>query len=252
MFDNVENIKLDSVIHKVSKPYATIRNRAKYSFNIRVSGVMHYDFGDRQITVKAGEMIFIPRGSTYTYRVLGEGESVCTVINFEGDFESSEPIGFSLKGFYSTDYTGAHLADMWRFGSSADRYKCVAVFYDLLSYLSTVENSTYSEKRKYSTVEPAVDYLKKHIYDCSLTTDELHKMCGVSNTYFRKIFISRFGMSPKKYIVSKRLSYAKFLIDSGEADTVKELAFSVGYSDPLYFSKAFKSMYGVSPLNAKK
>lgn len=252
MFENIENLKFDSVIHKVSKPYAAVNRRAKHSFNVRVSGSMDYDFGDRRFRVEAGEAIFIPKGSTYRYRVSSEDESVCTVLNFEGDFEYTEPFCFPLKDFYASELLCSHFADMWRFGGPADRYKCNALFYELLSYLSVVESSDYSDKRKFDTVQPAVDYLKRHIYDCSLTADELHKMCGVSNTYFRKIFISRFGMSPKQYIVNKRLSYAKHLIDSGDADSVKEVALAVGYSDPLYFGKAFKKAYGTSPLNAMK
>ena len=252
MFENIENLKLDSAIRKVSKKYASVSRRAKHSFNIRVSGSMFYDFGDKRLTVEEGEMIFIPRGSTYLYRVVSEGDSVCTVINFDGDFGFTEPICFSLRDFYATEYLNLHFADMWRFGGPADRYKCNAMFYELLSYLSVAESSSYSDRRKFDTVQPAVDHLKRHVYDCSLTADELHKMCGVSNTYFRRIFIARFGMSPKQYIVSKRLSYAKHLIDSGDADTVKELANTVGYTDSLYFSKAFKKAYGTSPLNAMK
>ena len=55
------------------------------------------------------------------------------------------------------------------------------------------------------------------------------------------------GLNPKEYVVEKRLSHAKVIIESGEMDTVKQLALSVGYDDPLYFSKAFKMKYGVSP-----
>lgn len=249
MLENIENLKLVSVVHKASKSYATVSHRMTHAFNIRVTGEMHYDFGDKRMTVEAGEMIYIPKGSTYIYKTEPDSESICTVISFEGDIENVEPTRFSLKDFYATDLMSSHFADMWRFGTSADKYKCNAVFYELLSYLSALESSDYSKKRKFDTVQPAVDYLKQHIYDSSLTADALHKMCGVSNTYFRSIFISRFGMSPKKYIVSKRMSYARHLIDSGEADSVKEVALAVGYSDPLYFSKAFKKNYGVSPLN---
>ena len=252
MFENIENLKFDSAVHKVSKAYASVRCRKKHSFNIRVTGTMCYDFGDRTLTVNGGEMIFIPRGSTYTYRVVSDIDSVCTVLNFDGDLDLPEPVCVPLKDFYAYGILSSNFVDMWRFGGSADRYRCIALFYDLLSYLSAWEGSDYSERRKFDTVQPAIDYLKNHIYDCTLTADELHKMCGVSNTYFRKIFVSRFGMSPKKYIVSKRLSYAKHLIDSGDADSVKELALAVGYTDSLYFSKVFKKMYGVSPTNTMR
>lgn len=54
-------------------------------------------------------------------------------------------------------------------------------------------------------------------------------------------------MSPKEFVVEKRMSRAKVIIGNGEMDTIKNLALSVGYQDSLYFSKAFKKHYGVPP-----
>lgn len=85
------------------------------------------------------------------------------------------------------------------------------------------------------------------MYDCSLNIHKLHNLCDISDTYFRQIFVSKFGTTPQKYITSRRLSHAKSIIDSGDFHTISEVAASVGFSDPLYFSKVFKKMYGVSP-----
>lgn len=54
-------------------------------------------------------------------------------------------------------------------------------------------------------------------------------------------------MNPQDYITAKRLFHAKSILDSGDFDSIREIALSVGYSDPLYFSKVFKKRYGVSP-----
>ena len=59
-------------------------------------------------------------------------------------------------------------------------------------------------------------------------------------------------MSPKEYVLSKRISHAKSIIESGDFDTVKKVAAMVGYNDPLYFSKAFKKIYGFSPSDLNK
>lgn len=85
------------------------------------------------------------------------------------------------------------------------------------------------------------------MYDCSLNIHKLHNLCDISDTYFRQIFVLKFGTTPQKYITSRRLSHAKSIIDSGDFHTISEVAASVGFSDPLYFSKVFKKMYGVSP-----
>ena len=54
-------------------------------------------------------------------------------------------------------------------------------------------------------------------------------------------------MNPQEYVLSNRLSYAMHVIESGDFDNVYEVAKSVGFSDPLYFSKVFKKFYGFSP-----
>ena len=111
---------------------------------------------------------------------------------------------------------------------------------------------SYQDKKKIRIITPAVEYLKKHIYDTNLEIAQLHNLCGVSDTYFRKIFVSEFGTSPKSYVMEKRVSYAKSIIDSGDFVSVKELALTVGYKDPLYFGKVFKMHYGVSPTDMNK
>ena len=121
-----------------------------------------------------------------------------------------------------------------------------------MAYISNIENLSYAEKRKFKIIDPAVEYLKSHIFDSSLKINNLHTLCGISDTYFRKIFISKFGLSPQKYIVSRRISQAKSIIDSGDFYTIAEVSESVGYNDPLHFSRAFKKKYGVSPSNINK
>ena len=90
------------------------------------------------------------------------------------------------------------------------------------------------------------------IYDCDLKAEILPQLCGISGTYFRKIFQANYSVTPQKYILSKRLAHAKNIIDNGDYDTISEIAASVGYSDPLYFSRAFKKKYGISPSQYSK
>ena len=111
----------------------------------------------------------------------------------------------------------------------------MSILYEILFFINRYENLKYMDKKKFTLIEPALEYLKNHIYDPSLKIDELHQLCGVSHTYFRKIFIKKVGISPKECVVEKRLSRAKDIIDSGEMNTVRELALFVGYQYSLYF-----------------
>ncbi len=247
MFDNIENLKIISSLHRASKQFNKIENRKINTFVIRATGEVEYNFYNNKLCVKEGEMIFLPKGISYEYKTLSSVPSIYTTINFESDYIDEKPRVYSLDNFCDMEYINNNYSHLWNLGTQAEKYKCMSVFYNLLSYISIIENSSYSEKRKFNIIEPAVTYLKEHIYDCTFNIDKLHRLCGVSDTYFRQIFVSKFGMTPQKYITSRRLSHAKSIIDSGDFHTLSEVAMSVGFNDPLYFSKAFKKMYGVAP-----
>ena len=247
MLGEIKNLEISSVICKNSTRTGQMEFRQRNAFSIRISGQIEYCFEDRRIVVHAGEMIFLPLGSNYTYRVLSQEESKCTIINFSGDFVSDEPAVYSLEHFSHNDRIFNNYADMWNFGNAGDRYSCMSLLYELLSFIYNHENLEYYEKKKLSVIEPAMKYLKKHIFDTELKINELYKLCGVSHTYFRKIFLSQTGLTPKEYVIEKRLTHAKVLIENAEMETVKGLALSVGYIDSLYFSKAFRKKFGVPP-----
>lgn len=247
MFDNIENLKILSSLHQYNKPRSEVKNRKTHSFFFRIQGCVRSEFADESLVSKPGEVFFVPKGATYNSIVLTDA-AVYTAIHFDADFaEQPKPMVFSLEDFPEGEIMANSFSDMWNLGSQADRYICLSLLYRLLSYLSTIEHAQSVEDKQRRLIKPAVDYLNRHIYDGALTVDKLHRLCGISGTYFRKIFYTQFGTTPQSYILSKRLSHAKALLVSGDFNTIAEVALSVGFADPLYFSKAFRKMYGVSP-----
>ena len=251
MFENIENFKLISASTGISKTYVKIENRKTNSFILRTKGSAINKFQDKIIETKVNEMIFLPKGSCYEHINTAE-EVHYTAISFHGDIENVSPALYQLEDFPEGIHIFNHLATNWKIGNASEKYKCLSLFYTLLSYVANTENINYSDKHRLSIIEPALLYLKEHIFDSSLTTDKLHKLCGISDTYFRKIFVTKFGVSPQKYITSKRIAQAKSIIESGDFYSIKEVSASVGFSDPLYFSRVFKNTYGISPSNMNK
>ena len=252
MFDAMENIKIISSYTAVTSPCGKTKNRKYNTFIYRTSGANCMDFGDRQITVRKGEMIFLPQGCSYEFRVVPGEECRYISISFEANLTDPRPTLYSLEHFPEAAHIFSYISSVWKVGSVPEKYKCLSLFYALLTHVSGIEHMNYAYKKKADLIEPAVTYLKTHIFDCSLKADSLHLLCGISDTYFRKIFATNFGTSPQKYIISKRMAQARSIIDSGDFVSISEVAQSVGYSDPLYFSKSFKMMYGVSPAHMNK
>lgn len=247
MFESIENIRIDEIHRGSSKTRSTVVNRKFNSFILRLTGAVRYTFPECAIELHPGEMVFLPQGSSYEFLSLTGSPCEYVAIRFYADIVGNNPFSLPFTGFPEIDEFSLQLPELWKFGGKAEHYKCYSIFYNLLSYFEFLEKQSYMNTSKSQIISPAISYLKEHIYDCNLSSANLHRLCGISGTYFRKIFQANYSVSPQKYIMSKRLSHAKTIIDSGDYNSITEVASAVGYEDPLYFSRAFKKKYGVSP-----
>ncbi len=96
-----------------------------------------------------------------------------------------------------------------------------------------------------------MDLVREHHSNANLSVDELaEKLCVSRSTMFRRIK-AVVGKSPVELLNEYRLNEAMRLLKAGDESSVNEIAYSVGFSDPSYFSKRFKAYFGVSPTQAK-
>lgn len=68
---------------------------------------------------------------------------------------------------------------------------------------------------------------------------------GYHRTHLSRIFKEKTGLSPAQYLLKIRMEKARQLLCTSL--TITEVAASVGYADPLYFSKQFHRWTGMSP-----
>ena len=88
--------------------------------------------------------------------------------------------------------------------------------------------------------------LSERLTDPDLSLDELARELAVGRTVFFRKVKGVTGFTPNEYIRVMRLKKAAEMLTDGE-HTVNDTAYSVGYNDPLYFSRCFKQQFGVSP-----
>lgn len=96
---------------------------------------------------------------------------------------------------------------------------------------------TYDEK-----LEAMHHYLDTHFLQiCSL--DEVS--FGYTYSHISKAFQKVYGITPRAYLLSKKMDYACRLLREGAK--LEEIAEILGYSSPFNFSRAFKNHKGLSP-----
>jgi AraC-like DNA-binding protein len=123
-----------------------------------------------------------------------------------------------------------------------------------------LSNRTYEVLQVVATPE-AIRILPKEIEDFlsllqenpekNFTSKDISKMLGKSTPTVNKLFRDYFSTTPHRYIVKLRMHEAvKRLLQTNLS--IKEIAYSVGYQNPLNFSTEFKKCYKISPLKYKK
>jgi AraC family transcriptional regulator of arabinose operon len=73
----------------------------------------------------------------------------------------------------------------------------------------------------------------------------LAKKFNLSEAHFRRLFMQKTGRNPKEYILSRRISRAKELLNQGKP--IKEVASLLGFQDQFYFMRLFRKVAGCSP-----
>ena len=86
------------------------------------------------------------------------------------------------------------------------------------------------------------EFLEENIADENYGVAELLVSLGISRTHLHRRLKATTGKSTSTYIREFRLKKAHEMLKN-DAGTVSEIAYSVGFSSPSYFSTAFKKLY---------
>jgi len=94
-------------------------------------------------------------------------------------------------------------------------------------------------------VEHALEFID-HNYEKDIKVSDIANYIGIDRSYFTNIFKKVMNISPQKYLINYRMEKACNLLKTTTLP-IRTIAYQVGYSDALSFSKVFKSIYQVCP-----
>ena len=120
---------------------------------------------------------------------------------------------------------------------------------EICKKMQSIIQEMRSDKTK-SFVKKAVEHVHSHYMDKDLTVEALSQELHVSAAYFSTVFKRETGKSFINYLTDYRMEKALRLLMEEEEKTYI-IAEAVGYSDPNYFSYAFKKKFGMSPSKYK-
>lgn len=136
-------------------------------------------------------------------------------------------------------------------GGNVKRLAYLYLFLNKLTQLN-VQDSVYSsrEDRRDAYVNEILFFIDMN-YTHKLTVDSISKHVGLNRSYLNSLFKEALGKTIQQYLIEFRIRKACELLEN-EKLSIGNIARSVGYTDPLLFSKVFKQLQAVSPSEYRK
>lgn len=128
--------------------------------------------------------------------------------------------------------------------------RLTGLLYLLLSQLvefGPVTSPELKETRTEIYVEKVKDFIEMN-YPQSITIEDIAQFIGLNRSYLCSLFKQRMFVSIQEYLICYRINKACEMMGNVEL-SIADISRSVGYNDPLLFSKMFKKVKGSAPKN---
>lgn len=115
--------------------------------------------------------------------------------------------------------------------------------------LSQLKASMFSNEEQIEAIIGVRNFIDNN-YDKKLNLDFLSKIGFISKYHMLRLFKRYYGMTPRQYLIDKRIEKSKELLKTGTS--VTEVCFDVGFESLGSFSSLFKVKNGKSPSQYQK
>jgi signal transduction histidine kinase/ligand-binding sensor domain-containing protein/DNA-binding response OmpR family regulator len=90
------------------------------------------------------------------------------------------------------------------------------------------------------------DIISRHMAEEDFSIEDFSSEMAMGRTQLHRKFKAITGKSPSRFIRTYRLNAARKMM-ADQQGNISEIAYSVGFSSPIYFSKCFKEEFGCTP-----
>lgn len=140
------------------------------------------------------------------------------------------------------------LKNVWELKPIGYNSQAIAYLYQIFALLEKRTSPQYLPQSQYALIEKSINYINENYLSENIDCENLAKMCQISTSYYNRIFKKKFSITPKQYVLTKKLNYAIDLLTTTNTP-VTAISEMSGFSSLYYFSKIFKKYYNISPQN---
>ncbi len=226
----------------------------------------HIRFEDETVTFKAGDVFLIPRHVPHsTYSTKG-CRSLWSYLFVDLDSLARTPLNASKSALETVHWPSRYLK--FSAASSSQRIPflvhcmfeealhpqaesaqllrvyALAVNTELARYFSSTSQQV-TKTSKVFPLKPALEYILDHYME-PCDTETLASLCHLSQTHFRRLFLSCMDSTPLQFVISTRIYQACVLL-ANTNEPVLSIAQAVGMPSASSFNRNFQQVVGMSP-----
>lgn len=250
--------------HLFTRPkLPTWRPRGRLDFQLLyiAAGKAHFHFDGKEEIITAGHMVLYRPKEPQKYEYYGEDQTEVYWIHFTGSNVKNLLRSYGLTDDKRVFYCGSDLEYQNHFRAMIQELQMCKddytemleihlrqIFIMLHRYFKTsskMNNSQITEE-----IDKATMFFNEH-YNEDIRIDEYAEAHNMSTSWFIRNFKQYTGSTPMQYILSIRIYNAEALLKNPQYN-ITEIANIVGYDNPLYFSRIFKKVKGLSPSEYRK
>ena len=255
-----------SICGQLISPGDFIHHRRCFDYDVLImitEGTLYITANNNSFTLTAGQYIFLKAGEEHFGFRQSEGKLSYLWAHFRADCgfdavtgENSGEYSYLLPEMSSLPFSG-RTAQLFRQlmdlsledGVISQNMSDYAMSLLLMEISREYSHKKHSADELPAAVVSAEEWIKNHYFQ-PFGIAELAADVGYEPNYLSSMFKRTTGISIVRYTNQLRIKTAKTLLSSYDV-TIKEAAFSCGFSDEKYFMRVFKQLEGITPSQYK-
>ena len=245
-------------IYEDGAPYQWKKGRTltDYSFVYLTQGAGTFQVrGTRPLPVKAGDVFLIEPGMWHDYSPILESgwKEYWVMFNGRQANELVSQVDLPRRApliHYGEDKSLHHLfTQMLDVAGAAPPFSDIIHTGQLLQMAALIQGRLQLQREQGDRDQSFIQQAKQHLAsagDQPVDMQALAHTLGISYPHFRRVFKQSTGLPPQQYLLNLRINQAKQLMEEQDMK-LSDIARSVGFDDPFYFSRLFKQKTGISP-----
>ncbi|WP_373496718.1 helix-turn-helix domain-containing protein [Aquiflexum sp.] len=235
-----------------------------------ISGQKKWLTRNQEILVKGGDCLFVSKGAHTVFQFFDS--QFCAIVLFVPDsfirsvlldnrIEIGNQTSTSQRGALFTlgckDELAAYFRSFYTYLSTSEHPSptLMELKFKELIILSAVRGDCKKLNNYYASLcrsnSASLRELMEDNFNYPMNLEEYARLCHRSLSVFKREFQLAFGTSPGKWLIQKRLEFAKYLLENTDK-SVTETALDAGFVNHSHFSRVFRKKYGMPPIQLTK